>query len=132
MTASSNTHVHRISACSTGTIAFARTHSPVHWYTLRSSYNREVTRVKKDVRVNLARCALAEMNSFRPFLSGSPALFLFLSPSLMDSLSTILFSALSVSLLYFHPSSRGSRLLDRSSPPPTGEFLFIYGGLNEP
>lgn len=29
---------------------------PPHWYTRRGSHNREVTRVKKDVRVNLARC----------------------------------------------------------------------------
>jgi len=86
MTTTCNT-LHRIGACSTNSTALARTRSPVHWYTLRGSRNREVTRVKKDVRVNLARCTLAEMNSFRPFLSASPALFLFLSSSLMDTLS---------------------------------------------
>jgi len=123
-------------ANSTGTIALARTRSPIHWYTLRGSCNREVTHVKKDVRVNLARCTLAEMNSFRLFLSASPFLCFFFSLRPLWILSrTIrlrppLFSVLSVSLLYFHPSSVDHDYAPR--PFLAGEFLFIYGGLNEP
>lgn len=130
------------------TIARTRAFS-LRWYTRRDSHNREVTRVKKDVRVNLARCISGDelippislwfsiSTSVCPCRSSTPPLhrslsLLLSSPS--GSLSRNVPSACSLdpSLSYRYPSFWTVAMLARFSPPPTVEFLFIYGGFNEP
>lgn len=130
---------------SAGTITRTRVFPP-RWYTRCGSYNREVTRVKKDVRVNLACC-----------ISGDeliPPISLWLSISVSSScdsclslnlcLSSSLVSSCSLtrnvpSAYLPEPSLHTAILLSGpwlrslvSHHPPTVEFLFIYGGFNEP
>lgn len=119
---------------------------PPHWYTRRGSHNREVTRVKKDVRVNLARCISGD--ELIPPISlwfSISVIFSFrfsLSLSLLSSLSRNVFPSarfasmslsLSLSLSHISVLFFGPRLQPAHfSPPPIAKFLFIYGGLNEP
>ena len=147
------------------TIARCTRTVPPRWYTRHDSHNREVTRVKKDVRVNLAHCisgdelippislwlsisiSVSSSHSFSP--SSLPPLSLSLSFSLSIYLSIYL------SFLFLSPSSFLSRNVPSACPPDRSlsychssfwtmamhsflatthhvEFLFIYGGVNEP
>lgn len=140
----------------------SRTRAFPHWCTRRGSHNREVTRVKKDVRVNLAGCISGdELIPPISLRAGRPGLFLvpvssssswtYFSAFLCLSLSLPLFplsssptGSLSPSVHHLRASFSPSYLLYRRPSfwtvaiqharfsPPTGEFLFIYGGLNEP
>jgi len=91
------------------------------WYTRRGSHNREVTRVKKDVRVNLARCISGDelIPPISLWLSVYPSRFS--SPLLPFSLS--LFLSLSFScllLILFHEMCHP---LDPVPPSHTGVLL---------
>lgn len=128
-----------------------RTRAFPHWYTRRGSHNREVTRVKKDVRVNLARCIsgdeLIPPISLRPGLFPVPVSFSSSRISLSLAHSFCLPCFLRFPLAKY-VTIFATRFLPRTSytvvllsgpwlqhagfSPPTDEFLFIYGGLNEP
>lgn len=127
---------------STETIARTRV-LPPRWYTYRGSHNRKVTRVKKDVRVNLARCISGD-ELIPPISLGLPVspslpLSLLLCPSPFSPLPPALAASREMChpLIFpvppYHPSF-WTVAMGRSFLATTHrvEFLFIYGGFNEP
>lgn len=111
---------------SLGTRAF-----PPRWYTRRGSHNREVTRVKKDVRVNLARCISGD--ELIPPISLWPLhLYLRLSLHLALSLFSLLLclSLFFSCLLLFPPAKCAIRLFPPPSPavPPLHLTAILLSG----